>query len=201
MGRIDASLQQSRFNWKLTECIHRVGLWFIEHALYLKYYVLFIGVMCALYAFWDVSKSNDALLHIRESCIDADSFIRSHSGRLRFPKSTSLLSDASSIAFYDRWRSGSDGIPHRTGMDRFVHTAVLDLRHSGYTSLSPDTAWRILPSCHLSADLISESKGFLRKCLGRYRSRGTFLTKTVYRLEDRKHAFMAGVLSVLTEHR
>jgi len=31
-----------------------IGLWFIEHALYLKYYVLFIGVMTALYCFWDI---------------------------------------------------------------------------------------------------------------------------------------------------
>jgi len=34
----------------------RIGLWFIDHALYLKYYVLFLGVMTAWYFAWDISK-------------------------------------------------------------------------------------------------------------------------------------------------
>ncbi|CAD6564128.1 MAG: hypothetical protein CYPHOPRED_001976 [Cyphobasidiales sp. Tagirdzhanova-0007] len=31
-----------------------IGLWFIDHALYLKYYILFIGVMTAWYFAWDI---------------------------------------------------------------------------------------------------------------------------------------------------
>lgn len=41
--------------------LHRIGFWFINHGLYLKYYVLFIGVMTALYFIWDISKLSSLL--------------------------------------------------------------------------------------------------------------------------------------------
>lgn len=45
----------------------RIGLWFIHHALYLKYYVLFIGVATALYFAWDISGS--PALHLVHSLL------------------------------------------------------------------------------------------------------------------------------------
>lgn len=40
--------------------MRRIGLWFINHALYLKYYVLFVGIATALYFAWDISKCEQA---------------------------------------------------------------------------------------------------------------------------------------------
>lgn len=50
-----------------------VGFWFIEHAYYLRFYVLFIGVMSALYSLWDIM--DDLILRkVNES--DASQFAK-----------------------------------------------------------------------------------------------------------------------------